>query len=146
MHVAHPGTSHDNTKPCMMRLIINASLQQVNLVWSTVSVLKADAPASYPGNQSSPAFPLLSKVHTQYWMGGVDFISYTNPGLQGHTTPLPVLTPCHSPASHFYGSAVPGITSFPLTLFLTHWEITSFYSHFSTKLETQALSKSLLLK
>lgn len=35
MHVAHPGTSHDNTKPCMMRLIINASLKQVNLVWSS---------------------------------------------------------------------------------------------------------------
>lgn len=33
-----------------MRLIIDASLKQVNLVWSTVSVLKADAAASYPGN------------------------------------------------------------------------------------------------
>lgn len=61
MHVAHPGTLHDNTKPCMMRLIINADLKQVNLVWSTVSVLKADAPASYPANQSSPSFPLISQ-------------------------------------------------------------------------------------
>lgn len=33
-----------------MKLIINASLKQVNLVWSTVSVLKADALATYPGN------------------------------------------------------------------------------------------------
>lgn len=46
-----------------MRLIINASLKQVNLVWSTVSVLKVNAPVSYPGNQSSAYFPLFSKVH-----------------------------------------------------------------------------------
>lgn len=54
-----------------MRLIINASLKQVNLVWSTVSVLKADAPVSYPGNQPSPSFPLFSQAHTALgsWCG-----------------------------------------------------------------------------
>lgn len=43
----------------MMKLIINASLKQVNLVWSTVSVLKADALATYPGNHG---YLLLSLV------------------------------------------------------------------------------------
>lgn len=90
------------------------------------------------------SFPLLSKAHTQYWFGGADFCMV--PGLQVHITPLPVFTPRHSPASHFYGSEGPRHDFFLPTLFLTHQEITSFYSYFSTELKTQALSKPPSLK
>lgn len=127
MHAAHPGTSHDNTKPCMMRLIINASLKQVNLVWPTVSVLKAEAPASYPGN-------LLLSFALQGLYTGLDcwcrFLTWAH---HTFTSPYPM------PFTSITLSLV--ITS-PPTHFLTHQEIVSFYSHFSTELETR-LSKSL---
>lgn len=125
-----------------MRLIINASLQQVNLVWSSQC---AQCSCSSKLSWESVIAILAIILQGPYTgLGGVGFISYMDPGLQGHITPLPVLTPCHSPASHFYGSEVPGITFLaPLTPFLTHQNISSFYSHFSTKLKTQALSKSL---
>lgn len=142
MHVAHPGTSHDNTKPCMMKLIINASLKQVNLVWSTVSVLKADALATYPGNHGhlllslalqGPYTVLVWWCRSPVWIQDGRCTSHLYQSLP-HAIHL---HPTFMHPKHYF---------FPPTLFLTDQEITSFYSHFSTELETQALSKSLSLK
>lgn len=48
-----------------MRLVIGTSLKQVNLVWSTLSVLKADPPASYPGKHADFLLSMvLQSPHT----------------------------------------------------------------------------------
>lgn len=103
-----------------MRLIISTSLKQVNLVWSTVSVLKADPPASYPGKHAD--FLVSTDLQSPYTLliGGVpsredSFYRCTLYGSRIASPPHTFTSP-QPVAPHFCRSEFPGITFSPSPL------------------------------
>lgn len=84
----------------------NASLKQVNLVWSSqCAQCSCSSKLSWESSHAVHYSP--RPIH---WIGGVGFISCRDTGLQRHITPLTSPYPMPVPASHFYGTEVPGIT------------------------------------
>lgn len=68
----------------------NASLKQVNLVWSSqCAQCSCSSKLSWESAHAVHYSP--RPIH---WTGGVGFISCRDTGLQRHITPLPVLIPC----------------------------------------------------